>query len=263
MITTIQLILADTTAELVLVPPPGRPPTLDHTTLDQLDAHLATIERAGDAIRLVILRSASATVFCAGANLNVLQHLNPTSIVPWVEHGHRVLNRLESLPCPVLARIEGFALGGGLEIALAADLIFVTPNAQLAQTEAKLGFVAGWGGSWRLPRRVGAARAKELFFTGRRVTGSEAVAIGLADECVPPAEMAARCAQLAQEIATCSPIAIRQLKCLVDASPQLPRAASAAAEAAASITCLQHPDTQHRVTEFLNRRKKTAPAPAQ
>lgn len=256
MTTEIQLVINGTTADLILAPPEGRPPTFDHNTLDQLDAKLTALENARDTVRVVFLRSTSPKVFCAGANINALQHLNPTSIGPWIEHGHRVFNRLESLPIPVVARVEGFALGGGLELALTADLIIVTPAAQLAQTEAKLGFVAGWGGSWRLPRRVGVPRAKELFFTGRMVSASEAVAIGLADECVAPEAINARCAQLAQDIAACSPVAVRELKRLAATAPSIPREASAAAETAASVACLRDPETQRRVAAFLERRKK-------
>lgn len=258
MTTEIQLVINGPTADLILVPPEGRPPTFDHATLDRLDAQLTALENARDTVRVVFLRSASPRVFCAGANINALQHLNPTSIGPWIEHGHRVFNRLESLPFPVVARVEGFALGGGLELALTADLILVTPAAQLAQTEAKLGFVAGWGGSWRLPRRVGVPRAKELFFTGRMISASEAVAIGLADECVAPEAINARCAQLAQDIAACSPVAVRELKRLAATAPSIPREASAAAETAASVACLCEPETQRRVSAFLERRKKPA-----
>lgn len=247
-------------AELILTPPEGRPPTFDHAALDQLDAQLAVLETVADdqSVRVVFVRSASPRFFCVGADINALRHLDAASVVPWVEHGHRVFNRLESLPIPVIARVEGYALGGGLELALAADLILATPAAQLAQTEAKLGFVAGWGGSWRLPRRVGAARAKEMFFTGRMLTAAEAVTVGLVDECVAPEALEARCDQLARDIAECAPLAVRELKRLVTQAPELAREDSAAAEAGASSTCLQSPETQRRVSAFLEKRKKPA-----
>src|SRR4051812_15409332 len=207
MSTSIELRRSGVLAELVLVPAEGRPATLDHATLDRLDEQLAAIEKAGEAIRAVILRNASAKYFCVGADLNSLQHLNGDTITPWIEHGHRVLDRLEKLPQPVVARLEGYALGGGLELALAADFIVASESAQLGQTEARLGFITGWGGAWRLPRRIGVARAKELFFTGRIVPAREAVTLGLVNACLAPDALEAWCAKFVQDVSVSSPIA--------------------------------------------------------
>lgn len=256
MSTSIELRRTGTLAEIVLVPPEGRPPTLDHVTLDRLDEQIAAIEKAGDAIRLVVVRSASPKYFCVGADLNSLQHLNGDTITPWISHGHRVFDRLEKLPQPVVARVEGYALGGGLELALAADFIVASENAQLGQTEARLGFITGWGGAWRLPRRVGPARAKEMFFTGRILPAQEAAAIGLVNVCLPAEALETWCAKFAQDVAASSPIAIREFKRLTSDAPTLTYDLKTKGEVDASLECVRSADTQQRVKAFLESRKK-------
>ena len=259
MSTEIELRRSGPLAELILTPPEGRPPTIDHGTLDRFDAQLAAIELAGDAVRLVVLRSASPKYFCVGADLNSLQHLNTETITPWIEHGHRIFDRLEKLPQPVIARVEGYALGGGLELALAADLIVASDKALLGQTEARLGFITGWGGAWRLPRRVGPSRAKELFFTGRIVPAGEAMTFGLIDVCLATDALEVFCAKLVQDISASSPIAMREFKRLASDAPTLTYEAKTGAEVMASIACVRSADTQQRVKEFLERKKKPAP----
>ena len=113
-------------ATLTLTPDePGKPPTLDYAALDELEAHVATV-RASAGLRAVILRSTSEKYFCVGANINVLKTLDAETIVPWVERGHAIFNALAALPLPVIARVEGFCLGGGLELAMACDLIIAS-----------------------------------------------------------------------------------------------------------------------------------------
>ncbi len=133
---------------------------------------LSELERCIDQARadnpgIVLLRSASERFFCVGANINVLKETNEQTIVPWVMQGHRVLNQLEDLPMPVVAVVEGYAMGGGLELALACDLVFASDAAQLAQSEAGLGFIPVWGGSRRLVGRIGAAKAKYYYYSGK------------------------------------------------------------------------------------------------
>jgi len=258
MATEIELRVNGTSAELVLVPPDGRPPTLDHATLDRLDAQVAAIEQQAERLRMVTLRSASPKFFCVGADLNSLQFLNADTITSWIEHGHEVFDRLERLPLPVIARVEGYALGGGLELALAADLILASEAAQLGQTEARLGFITGWGGAWRLPHRVGEARAKQMFFTGRIIPAVEARTFGLVEECLTAEGLEAYCRNLEQELAASSAIAVRAFKRLLDRGAPMTYATKTAAEVAASIECVRSADTQQRVRAFLDRKKKPA-----
>ena len=232
---------------------PEKPVTLDHTVLAELDACLDEILAGVEALRAVIVRSCSAKYFIVGANIRALQEQDAATIVPWVRHGHAVFNKLAGLPLPVLARVEGFALGGGLELALACDLILATETARFGQPEAKLGFVAGWGGSHRLPARIGVARAKELFFTGKIIDAETAAQIGLADFVGDPAALDAHISELLAGIQTCSPEAVAQMKQLVDSSAMRTIEESALAEAVASSECLASDETQARVAEFLTR----------
>lgn len=257
--TEIELRRHGSLAELWLVPREGRPPTLTHDTLDRLDEQIAAIEEAGSEVHTVVIRSASPKFFCVGADLNALQYLNPDTIGSWIEHGHAVFDRLERLPQPVIARVEGYALGGGLELALAADLILASDAAQLGQTEARLGFITGWGGAWRLPRRVGASRAKEMFFTGRMVPAAEAVTLGLVEVCLPKEALEAYCTKAIQDISASSMIAMREFKRLVSDAPTLTFEAKTNAEVLASVECVRSADTQQRVRDFLDRKKSAPP----
>lgn len=241
--------------ELVLEPPAGKPPTLEKQVLGQLEARL--VELARQPPRAVILSSASAKYFCVGADVNAVRDLHAGSIGAWVRRGHRVFNRLEDLPCPVLAVVSGYALGGGLELALAADFILATPDAVFGQTEAKLGLVPGWGGTWRLARRVGAARAKSLFFTGELVDAATAHKLGLVDFVGTAPELRAEAARLVSRLAENSAPALAAYKKILSELDRAARAQCAGAEAAASRDCLSSPDTRRRVDAFLNRPRPT------
>lgn len=234
---------------------PRRPPTLDLPTLARLDEICAELERRAATLRLLWVRSASPKFFCVGADINALATIDAATIAPWVHRGHEVFNRLERLPLPTVARVEGFALGGGLELAMACDLIFAADAAQFGQTEARLGFVAGWGGSHRLPRRVGAARAKELFFTARLLSAAQAAAIGLVEFAGAPEALERHCLRFAEELAATSATSAVGHKHLVSRAPAVPLADVAALEAAASVDCLAAVDTQQRLAEFLSRKK--------
>ena len=240
---------------ILLQPPEGKPPTLDHEVITALDATLAAIEARAGALRAVVIRSGSPKVFCAGANLRVMETIDERTIVPWVERGHRLMSRLEALPLPVIARVEGHAMGGGLELALACDLIFASTAARFAQSEARLGLITGWGGSFRLVRRVGLARAKDLALSGRVVDAAEAARIGLADWQGTPEELDLHLAAWVAEVAANGAVAVREVKRLLTACANQP-ADPAALESAASVVCLRDGDAAARIREFLAGRAK-------
>lgn len=238
---------------MTLVPPPGKPPTLDVSVLEELEAAITDLE--ANACRAVVVRSASDKYFCVGANLEVLKNTDADSIVPWVMLGHRVLNRLEDLPCPVIARVDGFAMGGGLELAMSCDLIFAAETARLGQTEAKLGFIPGWGGCRRLADRVGVSTAKKLFFTGRVLNGGEAERCGLVDFSGTTEELEREMAATLEAIGGNSRYALATFKKLLAAKDCGERERNAAAEALQSRGCLLDSETLERLEAFLNRRK--------
>lgn len=159
---------------------PEKHNALNFAVFAELSEHITALEDQTEAVGCVVLRGAGKS-FCAGADLNDIEDgsaLNDLSARP------RILERLERLPQPVVAAVHGCCYTGGLELALAADFIISTASARFADTHGKWGFVAGWGMTQRLPRRIGSARAKRMMLTGRTVAAEEAVAIGLTDLCV-------------------------------------------------------------------------------
>ncbi len=134
---------------------------------------------AGSGIRGVLLVGAGGRAFAAGADIRAMSSLGPAEAAELARGGHRAAAAIEALPVPVIACVDGFALGGGLEIALACDFIYATDASRFGQPEVHLGLVPGFGGTVRLPRAVGIARAKELIYTGRQIGIDEAVESGL------------------------------------------------------------------------------------
>lgn len=242
---------------LTMEPPEGKPPTLDHAVMDAFEQVLAEIEARLPEISAVVLRSASPKFFCAGANLQIMQAIDRESVVPWVVRGHRLMNRIEALPVPVVARVEGYALGGGLELAMACDLIFASVHARFGQPETKLGLVTGWGGGYRLARRVGLARAKEIVFTGRILEADEAVRLGVAEWQGSPAELEGYVGEFLAAVAANGRVAIAEMKQILASSMRMGIEENAAVEAAASRRCLTAGDAAERLQKFL---RKQAPA---
>ncbi|MEZ4684225.1 MAG: enoyl-CoA hydratase/isomerase family protein [Caldilineaceae bacterium] len=195
-----------------------KPPTLDLDVIERLADILDKIADDLGELRAVVLRSASEKYFIVGANIDALANLNAETIVPWVQRGHEVFNQLAEFPLPVIAWVEGYALGGGLELAMACDLIIATDNAKLGQPEAKLGLVSGWGGSHRLPRRVGLAKAKEMFFTGNIMDARTAYDFGLVDYVGIREAVQQYLDSVLDGIRSCSPYAVAQMKLLLEDS---------------------------------------------
>ncbi|MGW9630501.1 enoyl-CoA hydratase/isomerase family protein [Agromyces sp. NPDC055520] len=159
-----------------------RPKALNALAPEVLSALLAAFESLaaeGSAVRGVLLTGEGGRAFAAGADIRGMAGLTPEQGEEASRLGHRVAAAVEGLPAPVIACVDGFALGGGLELALACDFIYATDASSFGQPEVHLGLIPGFGGTVRLPRAVGLARAKELIYTGRRIPAAEAVAIGL------------------------------------------------------------------------------------
>lgn len=283
--TTVTVDIADGVATLTLIPPTaGKPPTMDLPFFDALEETLTRIEGAlskpGDTaraaappsqadpapVRVVLLRSADARFFCAGGDIAALESLDESTMGAWIDRGHEVLGRLESLAVPVIAVVNGYALGGGLELALASDLIYANENAKLGQTEAKLGFVAGWGGSYRLLRRVGLAGAKELFFRAVIVSASEAYDRGVVDFCGSAPELEARVAATVRDIAESAPASVTAMKRILSAlADDTGRAVEGAKTIAVlarelereeSLALVADRETRERVRAFLDSRRR-------
>jgi enoyl-CoA hydratase/carnithine racemase len=189
-------------------------PPVNVLSAEVLDALTAALRRAGDdpAVRVVVLAGRSERAFAAGANIREMAPMGPTEAQRHGARGQGLTVAIERLPLPVIAAVHGSCLGGGTEIALACDFIIASDDATLGQPEINLGVMPGWGGTQRLPRRIGAARARRWILTGRPVKAADAMAQGLVDQVVPRAELM-RCAlELADELAQKSSTALAAAK---------------------------------------------------
>src|SRR5205809_1047131 len=160
-------------------------------------------------VRVVILTGAGEKSFVAGADIGELQKNNPVEAKEYTHRGQAVLNLIENLGKPVIACINGFALGGGCEMALACTMRLASENAKLGQPEVKLGIIPGYGGTQRLPRLVGKGIAMQLLLTGEMITAQEAYRIGLVNEVVAPADLISRAEAIAQKIIANGPLAVQ------------------------------------------------------
>ncbi len=193
--------------------------TLDHPPVNVLsravlEALLVRLDEAeaDPAVRVVILASAAAKAFAAGADIREMAPMGPEEAQVHGARGQAVTRRIERLPLPVIAAVHGVCLGGGCEIALSCDFVIATPDAQFGQPEIPLGVTPGWGGSQRLPRRIGAARARRWIYTGRSVPAEEACSQGWIDQVVPREELLTAAHALATELATKPPLALAAAK---------------------------------------------------
>jgi enoyl-CoA hydratase/carnithine racemase len=189
---------------------------IDPTMLEQLERTIGDLERSRD-VRVVRLAAAGERAFCVGADVNAWAALDPLGMwAQWIREGHRVFERLAQLRQPTIAVLNGYTLGGGLELALACDIRLASENVELGQPEVKLATVPGWAGTQRLPALIGSARAKQMIFSGARISAAVAERWGLVNEVVPRADLSARSCALAAEIAANAPIAVQVTKQLID-----------------------------------------------
>lgn len=223
--------------------------------LEAFEAALGSLEAAepGD-VRAVVVTGAGERSFSAGSHVGEFEGQRGPAGRARFELEERVNLRLARLPMPTIAAIEGNALGGGLEIALCCDLRIASERAKLGLPEARLAVTPGSGGTQRLPRIVGPARARELILTARVVDATEAARIGLVTEVVPAGQARARADQIAAEIARLGPLAVREAKALIDAAWDSPIEAGIAAEIEASERVFASDDLLEGVASFFAKR---------
>lgn len=164
----------------------NRPEALNALNLDVIAELSRTIDIVGvdDGIKVVIITGAGEKSFCAGADIAYMVNIEPMKAEKYATSAQSVLNKIEKLEKPVIAAINGFALGGGCELALVCDMRMASSNAKIGQPEVTIGIPPGWGGTQRLTRIVGPAKAKELIFSGKMITAEEAAQIGLVNKVI-------------------------------------------------------------------------------
>ena len=191
------LVSRDGDAATILLNRPEKLNALDPAMLAALDAILAGLDRDPE-VRVVIVTGAGERAFCVGADISAWAALEPLEMWrSWVREGHRVFDRLAGLRQPTICAVNGFAFGGGLELALAADIRLLAAEAEVGLPETKIGTLPGWAGTRRLPELIGPARAKQMVFTGARLDAGSAERWGLVNEVVPRAGLLTRARALA------------------------------------------------------------------
>ena len=227
---------------------------LNTATLDELRQALLAL-RDDEAVRVVVLTGAGEKAFVAGADINELSVQTPTGGREHAMAGQRVLDLLEQLGKPVIAAINGFALGGGCELAMACTLRIAADTARLGQPEINLGLIPGYAGTQRLARIVGRGRALELLLTGDHVTAAEAHRLGLVNRVVAAGELMAETKKLAQALAGKAPIAARYIIDAVHRGLEMPLAEAQAYEATLFGLVSTTEDMREGTRAFLEKRR--------
>ena len=229
---------------------------LNRQVMLELQQVIASID-TGD-IRCVVITGAGERAFVAGADIGAMQPMSKAEGKEWGLLGNDVFRSLETLDIPVIAAVNGFALGGGCELALACDIRIASENASFAQPEVCLGITAGFGGSQRLPRIIGEGQAKQLLYTGERITAHKALEIGLVNAVYPIDELIGNALELAASIAKNAPIAVRATKRAIEAGRDLELDSALALEAQFFSLCFETEDQREAMAAMLEKRKPDA-----
>ena len=240
-------------AAILTVDRPEAMNALDLEHLEALRDRLAELAADDDA-RVVVLTGAGEKAFVAGADIKYMQGLDVLGARRWGELGHECGNLLETMPKPTIAALNGFALGGGCELALACDLRLASTNARLGQPEINLGVLPGWGGSLRLARATTLGFAKELVLTGRQVGAQEALERGLVNAVHEPGELMDKTLELCRTLAEKSPLALAYAKEAVNLALQGDHAANLATEARLFAMLFATEDQQEGMAAFAEKR---------
>jgi len=240
-------------AAILTVDRPEAMNALDLEHLEALRDRLAELA-ADDEARVVVLTGAGEKAFVAGADIKYMQGLDVLGARRWGELGHACGSLLETMPKPTIAALNGFALGGGCELALACDLRLASTNARLGQPEINLGVLPGWGGSLRLARATTLGFAKELVLTGRQVGAEEALERGLVNAVHEPGELMDKTLELCRTLAEKSPLALAYAKEAVNLALQGDHAANLATEARLFAMLFATEDQQEGMAAFSEKR---------
>ncbi|HEY4184875.1 MAG TPA: enoyl-CoA hydratase-related protein [Polyangia bacterium] len=248
--------------------PDGRPDVIRIVTVDRpralnaidvptMQALLAAFEACASApaLRAVIVTGAGDRAFVAGADVAALATMSAVEAHGFSRLGHRVGVAIDTLAVPVIAAVNGFALGGGCELALACDFIYASSNARFGLTEGRLGAIPGFGGTVRLARRIGGARARELLFTADTIDANEAARIGLVNRVFEPAALLAEARRVAGVISTRAPLAVASAKRALHEGAELATDEALAIEADLFAALFSTADLKAGMRAFLERDK--------
>lgn len=203
-------------------------------------------------VRAVVL-TGTGKAFVAGADIKELKRWTPEASLKLNRKGQELVEQIEQFPAPVIAAINGYALGGGLEIAMGCDIRLASSKAKMGLPEAKLGIIPGYGGTARLPRTIPVGAAKKMIFTAMHITADEALRLGLVEEVLPPEELLDRAMELASMIAANAPIAVQTDKRIINSCRGATVEASLAAELAGAKDCYASQDSGIGIDAFIQK----------
>ena len=237
----------------VTVNRPDKLNALNMATMEELRTAFHSIKN-DNAVRVVLLNGSGEKAFIAGADIGELAQNDAVSAKEYTHRGQSVLNLIENLGKPVIACINGFALGGGCEIALACTMRLASENAKLGQPEVKLGIIPGYGGTQRLPRLVGKGIAMQLLLAGEMITAQEALRIGLVNEVTASSDLIARAEAIAQKIIANAPLAVQYTMEAVNKGMDVPLAEGLYLEATLFAVASATQDKKEGTAAFLEKR---------
>ncbi|MBS7248753.1 MAG: enoyl-CoA hydratase-related protein [Candidatus Jordarchaeales archaeon] len=234
----------------------NRPEKLNALSPDLLEELEKAIEevKADKEVRVLII-TGSGKAFSAGADVGAMVEATPLQAKESSLRGHKIFKALEGLDIPVIAAINGYALGGGCELALACDIRIASEKAWLGQPEINLGIIPGWGGCIRLPRQVGVAKSMEIILTGDRISAQEALQIGLVNRVVPDDKLEATVNEIAEKLASKPPIAVKLAKSVIRKGLECDLEAGISLENSAFSLCFATKDQKEGMKAFLEKRQ--------
>jgi len=227
---------------------------LNEETINEILTRLEDAKN-DEGIRVIVITGAGDLAFSAGLDLKMIKDASPVRATELSRIGQHLGDYIEALEKPVIAAINGYALGGGNELAMACDIRIASENAQIGHTEINVGLIPGWGGTQRLPRFIGKGIAKEMIFTGKRIDAKTAERLGLVNAVVPADQLKAKVKELALELAGKPPIAIKLSKALINNSTETRLDVGLGQEAEAFGLVASTEDFNEGVTAFLEKRK--------
>ena len=227
---------------------------LNAALLEEFSKALDEIE-ADENIRVLVLTGSGDKSFVAGADITELATFSPLTAKNFAQKGHAIIAKLQQLPIAVIAAVNGFALGGGTEIAIACDFIYASDNAKFGQPEINLGLIPGFGGTQRLPRLIGSNMAKELVFTGKMISATEAENIGLVNKVVPQDQLMEEVIKTAREIASKGKASLRAAKQTINFGLNADLATGIHIEVEGFGLCFGSSDSKEGTSAFLEKRK--------
>ena len=236
----------------------NRPDKLNAMNMDVAKELIKTFETLGkdDSVKVIILTGEGDKAFSAGADIEYMSKISPDESVEYAKLGQLVTSTVELVKQPTIAAVNGFALGGGCELAMSCDIRIASDTARLGQPEVTIGIPPGWGGTQRLMRIVGIAKAKELVYTGRLAKADEAKEIGLVNHVYPLASLQEEAMKMAQAIAKNSAIGVQMSKTAINKGRNADLDTGLSIELLAWRNCFTHPDREERMTAFVNKSKK-------